>query len=77
MGQPFAGIQPGLYAGLQRPERPFRQRLFPVSRQGRGQRDENADREDQIWGQTMKYAGMPMGMWVPICACCTALVANP
>ena len=64
MGQPPAGVQPGLYAGVQRPERPFRQRLFPVSCKGRGQRDENADREDRIWGQTMKYAGMPMGMWV-------------
>ena len=30
-------IQQGLYAGLQRSERPFRQRLFPISRQGRGQ----------------------------------------
>ena len=28
MGQPFASIQPGLYAGVQRFERPFRQRLF-------------------------------------------------
>ena len=64
MGQPPAGVQPGLYAGVQRPERPFRQRLFPVSCKGRGQRDENADREDRIWRQTMKYAGMPMGMWV-------------
>ena len=36
MGQPFAGIQPGIYAGLQRPERPFCQRLFPFSCQGRG-----------------------------------------
>ena len=25
---------------------------------------ENADREDRIWRQTMKYMGMPMGMWV-------------
>ena len=25
---------------------------------------ENADREDRIWRQTMKYAGMLMGMWV-------------
>ena len=49
---------------MPRPERPFRQRLFPISRQGRGQRDENADREDRIWRQTMKYAGMPFGMWV-------------
>ena len=64
MGQPFASVQPGLYAGLQRFERPFCQRLFPVSCKGRGQRDENADREDWIWRQTMKYAGMPMGMWV-------------
>ena len=64
MGQPFASVQSGLYAVVQRFESPFRQRLFPVSRQGRGQRDENADREDRIWGQTMKYAGMPMGMWV-------------
>ena len=64
MGQPVTGIQQGLYDGLQRPERPFRQRLFPISRQDRGQRDENADREDRIWRQTMKYAGMPMGMWV-------------
>ena len=64
MGQPFASIQPGLYAGLQRLERSFRQQLFPVSRQGRGQRDENADREDRIWRQTMKYAGRPFGMWV-------------
>mgnify|MGYP004504580783 CR=1 FL=1 len=64
VGQPPASIQPGLYAGLQRPERPFRQRLFPVSRKGRGQRDENADRKDRIWRQTMKYAGMPFGMWV-------------
>ena len=63
VGQPFASIQQGLYAGVQRFERPFRQRLFPVSRQGRGQRDENADREDRIWRQTMKYAGMPFGMW--------------
>ena len=59
MGQPFAGIQPGLYAGVQRFERSFCQRLFPVSCKGRGQRDENADREDRIWRQTMKYAGMP------------------
>ena len=51
-------IQQGLYAGVQRFERPFRQRLFPISRQGWGQRDENADREDRIWRQTMKYAGM-------------------
>ncbi len=29
VGQPFAGHQPGLYAGLQRSERPVRQRLFP------------------------------------------------
>ena len=63
MGQPFASIQQGLYAGVQRFERAFCQRLFPVSCKGRGQRDENADREDQIWRQTMKYAGMPMGMW--------------
>ena len=64
MGQPFASVQSGLYTGVQRFESPFRQRLFPVSRQGRGQRDENADREDRIWRQTMKYAGMPFGMWV-------------
>ena len=57
MGQPFASIQSGLYVRLQRPERPFCQRLFPVSCKGRGQRDENADREDRIWRQTMKYAG--------------------
>ena len=25
---------------------------------------ENADREDRIWRQTMKYAGMPFGMWM-------------
>ena len=31
MGQPFASIQSGLYVRLQRPERPFRQRFFPVS----------------------------------------------
>ena len=36
MGQPPAGIQPGLYAGVQRFERPFRQRLFPLPRKGRG-----------------------------------------
>ena len=35
MGQPFASIQSRLYVRLQRPERPFRQRFFPVSRQGR------------------------------------------
>ena len=35
VGQPFAGVQPGLYAGLQRPERPFRQRLFPISGKSR------------------------------------------
>ena len=35
MGQPFAGVQPGLYAGLQRFERPFRQQLFPVPRKVR------------------------------------------
>ena len=54
VGQPVTGIQQGLYDGLQRPERLFRQRLFPISRQGRGQRDENADREDRIWRQAMK-----------------------
>ena len=64
MGQPFASVQSGLYTGVQRFERSFCQRLFQVSCKGRGQRDENADREDRIWGQTMKYAGMPMGMWV-------------
>ena len=42
----------------------FCQRLFSVSCKGRGQRDENADREDRIWRQTMKYAGMPVGMWM-------------
>ena len=36
MGQPFAGIQPGIYAGLQRPESPFCQQLFPFSCKGRG-----------------------------------------
>ena len=36
MGQLFAGVQPGLYVRLQRPERPFCQQRFPVSRQGRG-----------------------------------------
>ena len=36
MGQPVTGIQQGLYAGLQRPERSFCQRLFPVSCKGRG-----------------------------------------
>ena len=46
VGQPCAGVQPGLYAGLQRPERPFRRRLFPISRKGWRQRDENADRKD-------------------------------
>ena len=35
MGQPFASIQQGLYAGVQRFERLIRQRLFPFSRQGR------------------------------------------
>ena len=29
-----------------------------------GQAQENADREDRIWRQIMKYVGMPMGMWV-------------
>ena len=28
--------------------------FFPISRQGWGQRDENADREDRIWRQEMK-----------------------
>ena len=64
MGQPSAGHKPRLYAGVQRFERSFCQRLFPIPRKGRGQRDENADCEDRIWRQTMKYAGMPMGMWV-------------
>ena len=54
MGQPFASIQSGLYAGVQRFERSFCQRLFSASCNGRGQRDENADREDRIWGQAMK-----------------------
>lgn len=36
MGQPFSSIQPGLYVRLQRPERPFRQRLFPIPRKDRG-----------------------------------------
>ena len=49
MGQPFASVQPGLYAGVQQFERPFCQQRFPFSRQGRGQRNENADREDRIW----------------------------
>ncbi len=31
VGQPFASVQPGLYAGVQRFERSFCQRLFPVS----------------------------------------------
>ena len=35
VGQPLASDKPGLYAGLQRFERPFRQWLFPVSRKGR------------------------------------------
>ena len=56
MGQPFASVQPRLYAGVQRFEKSFRQRLFPVSCKGRGQRDENADREDRIWGQAMKMS---------------------
>ena len=55
MGQPFASVQPGLYDGLQRFERSFCQRLFPISRQGRGQRDENADRKDRIWREKMKH----------------------
>ena len=54
----------GYMLGYNDLKRSFRQRLFPVSCKGRGQRDENADREDRIWRQTMKYAGMPFGMWV-------------
>ena len=34
----------------------FCQRLFSVSCKGRGQRDENADREDRIWRQAMKMS---------------------
>ena len=48
MGQPFASIQSGLYVRLQRPERPFRQRLFPLSCKGRCRNDENADCENQL-----------------------------
>ena len=44
----------GLYVGVQRPERPFCQRLFPFSRQGRCRNDEDADCKDQIWRQAMK-----------------------
>ena len=54
MGQPFADIQQGLYAGLQRFERPFCQRLFSMSCKGRRQRNENANRKDQIRRQAMK-----------------------
>ena len=54
VGQPSAGHKPRLYAGLQRFERSFCQQLFPLPRKGRGQRDENADREDRIWRQAMK-----------------------
>ena len=35
VGQPLAGHQPRLYAGLHRFERPIRQQIFPFSRQGR------------------------------------------
>lgn len=35
MGQSPAYRQPGLYAGLPRPERPVRQRIFPLSCKGR------------------------------------------
>ena len=35
MGQPFASIQQGLYDGLQRFERSFCQRLFPISGKSR------------------------------------------
>ena len=35
VGQQFAGLQPGLYAGLPRPERPVSQRLFPLPCPGR------------------------------------------
>ena len=36
MGQPFASVQPGLYAGVQRFEKSFCQQLFPFSCKGRG-----------------------------------------
>ena len=64
MGQPVTGIQPGLYAGVQRFERSFCQRLFPVLARVGDNGMKNADREDRIWRQTMKYAGMPFGMCV-------------
>ena len=48
VGQQFAGLQPGLYAGLQRSERPVSQRLFPLPCPGRRWDDENADRKNQI-----------------------------
>ena len=48
VGQPFAGFEPGLYAGLQRSERPVSQRLFPLPCPGRRWDDENADRKNQI-----------------------------
>ena len=48
MGQPFAGIQPGLYAGLQRLEESKCTEILPLFIEGRRRHDENADREDQL-----------------------------
>ena len=55
MGQPFASVQPGLYAGLQRSKRPVGQRLFPPPCPGRRRDDEHADRKDRIWREKMKH----------------------
>ena len=52
-----------VFFAVQRFEGPVRQRLYPLSRKSRRWHDENANREDQIRRQVMKYTGMPWGVW--------------
>ena len=65
MGQPSASVTSrGYMLGYSDLKDPSVSGFFRFLAKGRGQRDENADRKDRIWRQTMKYAGMPFGMWV-------------
>lgn len=48
-GARFAGVQPGVYAGVSEPGRPVGEGAVPAAGQNRRWVDEDADRADGVW----------------------------
>ena len=78
LGAGAAGLEPGLYARLPRPQGPVGLRLFPLPRARGRQPDAHADRPAGIRGIGAAFAALPFSKEEAVCFFARVLViANP